>query len=76
MLYDMTKRLARVLSLPLTLHHSLSPGLKQIRKRDPERHKFDHVPPELALISTAIIVLKMVYGLDDKPRLISVDFDK
>jgi RNA polymerase I-specific transcription initiation factor RRN7 len=69
----MTKRLARVLSLPLTLHHSLSPGLKQIRKRDPEKHKFDHIPPELALISTAVVVLKLVYGLDSKPRLLSVN---
>jgi RNA polymerase I-specific transcription initiation factor RRN7 len=70
----MAKRLARVLSLPLTLHHSFSPGLKQIRKRDPEKHKFDHVPPELALISTAIVVLKMVYGLDGRPRLLSDNF--
>lgn len=62
----MTKRLAHVLSLPLTLHHSLASNIKRERKRDPESHKFDNVPPELALIATCIMVLKMVYGLDDE----------
>lgn len=67
-LYTLTKRLAHVLSLPLTLHHTLAPGLAQIKRRDPEIHKYDNVPPELALVATAVIVLKMVYGLDGKVR--------
>lgn len=64
----MTKRLAHVLSLPLTLHHSLALNIKR-EKRDPESHKFDDVPPELALIATCIIILKMVYGLDDEEKM-------
>ncbi|EGO01877.1 hypothetical protein SERLA73DRAFT_177450 [Serpula lacrymans var. lacrymans S7.3] len=68
-LYDLAKRLGRVLSLPLTLHYSLAPSLKRIRRTDPESHKFDNVPPELSLMATVIVVLKMVYGLDGKVRL-------
>lgn len=68
MLYKLTKRLAHILSLPLTLHHSLAPALKSRRKRDPDSHKFDSVPPELAFVATCIVVLKMVYGLDGKKR--------
>ncbi|KAF8195802.1 hypothetical protein K438DRAFT_1586954 [Mycena galopus ATCC 62051] len=68
-LYGLTKRLSTVLSLPLTLHHSLAPHLKRVKQRDPESHKFDNVAPELAFVVTGIIVLKMVYGLDRKERL-------
>ncbi|KAL0949478.1 hypothetical protein HGRIS_009531 [Hohenbuehelia grisea] len=67
-LYILTKRLAYILSLPLTLHHSLAPGLKKLKARDPDFHKYDDVPPELALAAAVIIVLKMIYGLDGKPR--------
>ncbi|KAJ7180182.1 hypothetical protein C8R43DRAFT_1084171 [Mycena crocata] len=68
-LYKLTKRLSAVLSLPLTLHHSLAPRLPRIKARDSESHQYDNVAPELAFAATAIIVLKMVYGLDGKPRL-------
>lgn len=68
-LYKYTKRLAHILSLPLTLHHSLAPDLKQSNKRDPDSHKFDNVPPELAFLATSIVILKMAYGLDGKTRL-------
>ncbi|KAH7914201.1 hypothetical protein BJ138DRAFT_1144338 [Hygrophoropsis aurantiaca] len=68
-LYALTKRLGHILSLPLTLHHSLAPTLRRIKRDDPESHKFDNVPPELALAATTIIVLKCVYGLDGKARL-------
>ncbi|THH19848.1 hypothetical protein EW146_g1408 [Bondarzewia mesenterica] len=67
-LYSLTKIVARVLNLPLTLHHTLAPGLLKIRKRDPESHKYDDVPPEVALAASVIVVLKMVYGLDGKAR--------
>jgi RNA polymerase I-specific transcription initiation factor RRN7 len=67
-LYKYTKRLAHILSLPLTLHHSLAPDLKQSNKRDPDSHKFDNVPPELAFLATSIVILKMAYGLDGKTR--------
>ncbi|KAH7921820.1 hypothetical protein BV22DRAFT_1106975 [Leucogyrophana mollusca] len=68
-LYGLTKRLGCVLSLPLTLHHSLAPTLRRVKRDDPHSHKFDNVPPELALVATAIVVLKLVYGLDGKTRL-------
>lgn len=70
-LYALTKSLASVLSLPLTLHPSLSPHLvPQLGKfqkgtGEGKKHKRDNVPPELSLIVTAVLVLKMVYGLDD-----------
>ncbi|KAJ7638901.1 hypothetical protein FB45DRAFT_904216 [Roridomyces roridus] len=67
-LYRLTKRLAAVLSLPLTLHHSLAARLQRRRTRDPETHKKDNVAPEVAFLATGIIVLKMVYGLDGESR--------
>lgn len=72
-LYRLTKRLAAVLSLPLTLHHSLAPRLQRRRMRDPETHKKDNVAPEVAFLSVAIIVLKMVYGLDGRRRCVDRD---
>ncbi|KAI0268248.1 hypothetical protein BC834DRAFT_952535 [Gloeopeniophorella convolvens] len=68
-LYDLSKTVAHVLSLPLTLHHSLAPRLAHLEIDDPDSHKYDDVPPELALLATAIIVLKMAYGLDGKARV-------
>lgn len=63
-LYGLTKRLASVLSLPLTLHSSLAPGLAKKRKYDPNAHQMDNVPVEVSFMASCIIVLKMVYGLD------------
>lgn len=68
-LYGLAKRLGYILSLPLTLHHSLSPTLRRITPDDPDIHIYDNIPPELALVATAIVVLKLVYGLDGKLRL-------
>jgi RNA polymerase I-specific transcription initiation factor RRN7 len=70
-LYNLTKTVAHVLSLPLALHHSLAPRLEHSKDDDAESHKHDNVPPELALLVAAIIVLKMVYGLDGQPRWVS-----
>ena len=64
----MTKKLARVVSIPLTLHRSLAPELTRKKKRDPTYHKHDNAIPEVALIAAVIVVLKMVYGLDGRPR--------
>lgn len=69
-LYKLTKKLANILSLPLTLHRSLAPNLKRQKTRDPDSHKFDNVPPELAFMATCVVVLKMVYGLDGQPRCV------
>lgn len=67
-LYALAKRVAHILKLPLTLHSTLAPGLRRIKAKDPEHHKYDNVPPEVALMATIIIVVKMTYGLDGKPR--------
>ncbi|KAL0566276.1 hypothetical protein V5O48_015737, partial [Marasmius crinis-equi] len=67
-LYRLTKKLSQILSLPLALHHSLVPGLKRVKNRDPESHKFDDVPVELSFMAATIVTLKLVYGLDGNPR--------
>ncbi|KAF7332083.1 hypothetical protein MKEN_00088800 [Mycena kentingensis (nom. inval.)] len=68
-LYNLVKRVAARLSLPLTLHHSLAPSLKRVKSGDPEHHIHDNVPPEHAFAAASVIVLKWVYGLDGKPRV-------
>ncbi|KAG6911180.1 hypothetical protein DXG01_003047 [Tephrocybe rancida] len=68
MLYRLTKRLGQILSLPLTLHHTLAPGLEKRRTYDPERHVYDNIAPEVSLMAIGIIVLKLVYGLDGRTR--------
>ncbi|KAF5344129.1 hypothetical protein D9758_008864 [Tetrapyrgos nigripes] len=67
-LYRLTKRLSDVLSLPLALHPSLVPGLRRFKQKDPEYHKYDNAPVEIGFLAVTIIVLKLVYGLDDKTR--------
>jgi RNA polymerase I-specific transcription initiation factor RRN7 len=66
-LYNLGKTVAHVLSLPLALHHTLAPRLKD---DDPESRKYDNAPPELALFVAVVIVLKMVYGLDGQTRCV------
>jgi RNA polymerase I-specific transcription initiation factor RRN7 len=52
----------------LALHHTLAPRLED---DDLDSHKYDNVPPELALLVAVVVVLKMVYGLDGQPRYVS-----
>jgi len=68
MLYMLSKRLANVLSIPLTLHSSLAPGLEKRRGSDPHRHQYDNAPAEVGLLAAMMMVLKMVYGLDGSER--------
>ena len=68
MLYMLSKRLAKELSIPLTLHPSLAPGLSKRRRSDPDRRKSDSAPAEVGLLAAVMIVLKMVYGLDRNER--------
>ncbi|KAI6134931.1 hypothetical protein EV401DRAFT_2085234 [Pisolithus croceorrhizus] len=63
MLYTLSKRLGNVLSLSISLHHSLAP-----LPSDVESHKYYNAPPEVALASIVIVVLKLIYGLDGKRR--------
>ncbi|KAI0307155.1 hypothetical protein B0F90DRAFT_1807830 [Multifurca ochricompacta] len=80
-LYNLSKTMAHVLSLPLALHHTLAPCPAQLKDGDDdddddtdtdtdiESHKYDDIPPELALVASVTIVLKMVYGLDGRVRV-------
>lgn len=70
-LYLLTKQLGCVLSLPTSPHHSVAPSLSDI---EGDSH-YDNEPPEVALVSTAIIVLKLVYGLDGKMRQVIIALD-
>lgn len=69
----MSKKLAQILSLPLVLYNISVPRLRGLKQNDPRVHKSDNVPPEVALISTAIVVLRLVYGLDGRTRCVSRD---
>lgn len=64
MLYVLTKRVGNVLPLGLSLQGSSALS----RSRDVDIQKHDNPPPEIALVATAIVVLKFVYGLDGKQR--------
>jgi len=70
-LYNLSKTVGQVLTLPLVLHHTLAPPLARLNDEDGDSHKYDDVPPELALVVVVLIVLKMVYGLDGRPRCVS-----
>lgn len=65
-LYSIAKALSRHLELPLTLNATMAPPALRKSNTDPTRHKSDNVPPEIALIATVIIAVKMIYGLDGK----------
>jgi RNA polymerase I-specific transcription initiation factor RRN7 len=69
-LYKLGKALGHVLSLPLVLHRTLTPRLAQAKDEDGDSHKYDVVPPELALVVVVVMVLKMVYGLDGRSRCV------
>ncbi|KAK0206431.1 hypothetical protein DFS33DRAFT_1381535 [Desarmillaria ectypa] len=68
-LYQLTKQLARLLSLPLSVSYTLAPGLERLKESDPEHHAYDHVPVEVGFVAVTIIALKMVYGLDGEHRV-------
>lgn len=59
MVYVLSKRLAKVLCIPLTLHPSLAPGLSKRRRGDPDRHRTDNVPAEVGLLAVVMIAMKM-----------------
>ena len=65
-LYSVAKGLARQLELPLTLNASMAPPALRKFNTDPTAHKSDNVPPEIALIATVIMAVKMIYGLDGR----------
>ena len=67
-LYVMSKKLAQILSLPLVLHNISAPRLRGLKQHDPKVHKSDNAAPEVALVSTAIVILRLIYGLDGRTR--------
>lgn len=67
-MYQLSKKLGVVLSIPNTLHHTLAPMLKTLNGHEPQFHKMDNAPVEVALAATVVIVVKLVYGLDGTKR--------
>lgn len=57
-----------MLSLGLSFHGSSVLSLSSTRRGDADSQKHDNAPPEISLVATAIVVLKLVYGLDGKQR--------
>lgn len=68
-LYQLTKQLACILSLPLSVSYMLAPSLERFKANDPEHHVYDHVPVEVGFVAVTIVVLKMVYGLDGEDKV-------
>ena len=42
--------------------------LKTLNGHEPQFHKLDNAPVEVALAATVVIVVKLVYGLDGTKR--------
>lgn len=61
-LYALVKALAKHLEIPLAVFPSNAPPaiLKGLK------HRGDNVPPELAIVSTVLIGLKLIYGFNGK----------
>lgn len=69
LLYHLVASVANRLHLPLTLHSSLAPELERESESAPHHPKYDSIPPELAFMAVVVMVLKVMYGLDGKPRV-------
>lgn len=72
-LYSMTKSLAAILELPLTLHRVLAPkpAAQSHKYKAVKSHLGDTAPPELSVIATVVLAIKLLYGLDQKSRSVS-----
>lgn len=67
MLYDLTKRTARMLNLPLRLDGRSAPGPADA----PKAFLRDTVAPELALLGATVVTLQLVYGFDGQNRCVT-----
>ncbi|KAG9016882.1 hypothetical protein FRB93_009412 [Tulasnella sp. JGI-2019a] len=76
-LYSMTKALASILEIPLALHRSLAPkpGVQHHKYKAVKSRHGDNAPPEMSVISTVVLAIKLVYGLDGKERRPQTDDD-
>ncbi|VDC07301.1 unnamed protein product [Peniophora sp. CBMAI 1063] len=68
-LYELTKRTARMLNLPLRLDARSAPGPADA----PKAFLRDTVAPELALLGATVVTLQLVYGFDGQDRTTSGD---
>ena len=66
----MTKVFADMLRISLTLHPSLSAPAIDASGKSLSMQKGDNIPVEMAFICTVIMLLKLIYGLDGRPRSI------
>ncbi|KAG8948116.1 hypothetical protein FRC04_010028 [Tulasnella sp. 424] len=68
-LYALSRVLCAALEIPFTLSRALAPKITRVRRKDGLVLKGDNAPPELSVVCAIIVVLKMVYGLDNRgPR--------
>ncbi|KAG9043430.1 hypothetical protein FS837_009643 [Tulasnella sp. UAMH 9824] len=74
-LYAMSRIICAALELPFTLNHALAPKVTRVRQKDGWVFKGDNAPPELSVVCTIIVALKMVYGLDNRGPRHPTDFE-
>lgn len=67
--YRLVKDLASKLSISLTLHPSLAPLDAPTKKR--KILLGDNIPTEMAFACVVTLLLKLIYGLDGQPRLVT-----
>ncbi|KAG8959690.1 hypothetical protein FRC00_001331, partial [Tulasnella sp. 408] len=68
-LYAMSRIVCAALELPFTISRVLAPKVTRVRRKDGWVFKGDNAPPELSVVCSIIVALKMVYGLDNRgPR--------
>lgn len=64
----MIKSLANKLAVPLTLHPSLSAVATNEHGKMLNYQIGDNIPTEMALACVIVLLLKLIYGLDDHSR--------
>lgn len=71
--YHMAKVFADMLRVPLTLHPSLSRRAINSSGKSLIVQIGDNIPVEMSLISTVVLLLKLLYGLDGRSRYVSYE---
>jgi hypothetical protein len=64
----MIKALASKLAVPLTLHPSLSAATTNEHGKVLNYQVGDNIPPEMSLSCVIVLLFKLLYGLDARPR--------
>ncbi|KZT12475.1 uncharacterized protein LAESUDRAFT_733156 [Laetiporus sulphureus 93-53] len=68
-LYQLSKQMAKALSVPLVLNRPLFAHSANESHTERQWQKYDDAIKEVSLIAVVIVVLKLVYGLDGRERL-------